>query len=312
MTDTTTAIVWFRRDLRLADNPALHAAINDYDQIIALYIDDRGDDGDWRQGAASDWWLHHSLAALSESIEKRGGALVVRQGNAADVLDTLIKSQDIDAIYWNRLYDPAAIKRDKAIKQSLTEREITAKSFNGALLIEPWEVETQTETPYRVFTPFWREAQKRLNLGDRLPTPKKIKSPKVDSATLKSLDLLPSIRWDKGIEAAWVPGEAAAAEKAAEFIKDGAQHYDEQRDFPGIEGVSRLSPHLHFGEISVRQLWEDIVDEHGRTDDGSTIYRSELGWREFSHHILYHYPHTADEPMKEKYAAFPWRDNADD
>ena len=314
MTDQhLTAIVWFRRDLRLADNPALTAALQSAEAIIPLFIDDRDSDEHWRQGAASDWWLHHSLTALDQSIADRGATLVVRQGDAQSVLTQLIDETGATAVYWNRLYESFAIQRDTAIKQQLTEAGVAVESHNGSLLIEPWDVKTKTETPYRVFTPFWREAQKRLALSTPLPVPDQIEGVDgVASDGIDSLDLLPKIRWDAGLEATWTPGEAGAAERAAAFVAEPVRHYDERRDVPGVEGVSRLSPHLHWGEISARALYQDIVARHGTDDEGSKIYRTELGWREFSHHILFHYPETSDQPMNAKYAAFPWRENADE
>ncbi|MEL7298341.1 MAG: deoxyribodipyrimidine photo-lyase, partial [Pseudomonadota bacterium] len=314
MTDQhLTAIVWFRRDLRLADNPALTAALQSSEAIIPLFIDDRDSDEQWRQGAASDWWLHHSLTALEQSIADRGATLVVRRGEAQSILNQLVEETGATAVYWNRLYEPFAVKRDTAIKQQLTKNDIAVESHNGSLLIEPWDVKTKTETPYRVFTPFWREAQKRLALPSPLPVPDQIEGVDgVASDGIDSLDLLPTIRWDTGLEATWTPGEAGAAERAAAFVAEPVRHYDERRDLPGVEGVSRLSPHLHWGEISARALYQDIVARHGTDDDGSKIYLTELGWREFSHHILFHYPETSDEPMNAKYAAFPWRENADE
>ncbi|MEN7343394.1 MAG: deoxyribodipyrimidine photo-lyase [Pseudomonadota bacterium] len=306
------AIVWFRRDLRLADNPALQAALDAADSIIPLYIDDRESDDSWRQGEASDWWLHHSLASLTDALLNVGATLTIRQGDALDTLRQLINTTGATAVFWNRLYEPFAIARDKAVKQVLKNDGIAAESLNGSLLIEPWEITTKTETPYRVFTPYWREAQKRLSLGSALPAPSEIKCPAgIDSLPLDHLDLLPTIRWDTGIAAAWTPGEAAAREKAFAFVDEPVRHYDERRDLPGVAGTSSLSPHLHFGEISSREVFLAVQDTHDKDDEGSRIFLTELGWREFSHHIMFHYPHTTDAPMNEKYSKFPWADNVD-
>lgn len=310
----TTAVVWFRRDLRLDDNPALHAATDEYDRVIPLFIDDSAEETEWAPGAVTQWWLHHSLTALRQSLESAGATLIIRRGNAHEIIHEIVKTANADAVFWNRLYEPFAITRDKAIKQSLRDNDIHVRSFNASLLIEPWEVETKTETPYRVFTPFWREAQKRLNLGTPPDAPRSLKSSasNLPSDSLDSLNLLPKISWDAGIAEAWTPGESGARASANAFVKETVRRYDEQRDFPSIDGVSRLSPHLHFGELSVRRLYQAIIDKHGKEDDGSRIYLSELGWREFSHHILFHYPETTNQPMKEKYATFPWRENTED
>ncbi|MEL6214851.1 MAG: deoxyribodipyrimidine photo-lyase, partial [Pseudomonadota bacterium] len=252
-----TALVWFRRDLRLDDHPALLAALDSCEHIVPVYIDDRAAQGDWTPGKASDWWLHHSLASLQDALEAKGSPLVIREGEALEVLRKLIEESGASEVHWNRLYEPWTRERDTTVKQALEADGLTVCSHNGSLLTEPWTVMTKTGTPYKVFTPYWRAAIPMAASAGPEDAPVALTPPKtpLHSQTLQSLGLLPDIRWDKGIEATWQPGERAAAEQAQKFAIDAASNYDEARNLPGIDGVSRLSPHLHFGELSIRRLW---------------------------------------------------------
>lgn len=305
------ALVWFRRDLRLDDNPALLAALADNDQVIPVYIDDRDEQPTWTQGAASDWWLHHSLASLQSSLRKHDATLIVRRGAAGAVLAELAAEVSASTVHWNRLYEPWTRERDTAAKKALEADGLEVHSHNGSLLSEPWEVLTKTGTPYKVFTPYWRAA--RAHIGDRITpedAPASIPTPdsQPESDGLESLALLPDIDWDDGIRATWSPGETTALREAYRFAIDHAASYDDNRNLPGVDGVSRLSPHLHFGEISIRRLWQLIQSESAATD-GRDIYLSELGWREFSHYALFHFPDTTDQPMNARFARFDWHDD---
>ncbi|MEL7022446.1 MAG: deoxyribodipyrimidine photo-lyase [Pseudomonadota bacterium] len=307
---SNTALVWLRRDLRLDDNPALIAAIDRCDVVIPVYIDDRTEQPQWQQGAASDWWLHHSLTSLSKSIAACGGRLIIRQGEALETLQTLIRETGATEVHWNRLYEPWTRERDTRIKEALETLSIDVTSHNGSLLNEPWTVLTKTGTPYKVFTPYWRAARQAMQPPAPLDPVEQIHGPEapIESLKLEALQLLPTIRWDRGIEAAWSPGEADAVARARAFAIDAASNYDEARNLPATPGVSRLSPHLHFGELSVRRLWQ-IIESNSPHSDGREIYLTELGWREFSHYALYHFPHTTDEPMNPKFSHFEWRDD---
>lgn len=305
-----TALVWFRRDLRLDDHPALLAALDSCEHIVPVYIDDRAAQGDWTPGEASDWWLHHSLASLQDALEAKGSPLVIREGEALEVLRKLIEESGASEVHWNRLYEPWTRERDTTVKQALEADGLTVCSHNGSLLTEPWAVMTKTGTPYKVFTPYWRAAKPMAASAEPEDAPVALTPPKtpLHSQTLQSLGLLPDIRWDKGIEATWQPGERAAAEQAQRFAIDAASNYDEARNLPGIDGVSRLSPHLHFGELSIRRLWQ-IITSHTPESDGREVYLSELGWREFSHYALFHFPDTTDQPMNPKFRHFEWRED---
>lgn len=226
----------------------------------------------------------------------------------------MIAACGADAVYWNRLYEPALLARDRAIKQQLRARGIAAHSSNAALLIEPWQLATGEGKPYRVFTPFWRSALTRLDAVECAATPQRIVPPQVPgSLPLAALDLPPRARWDHGLAAHWQPGQQGAAALLQQFIVQSLPGYKAQRDYPALTGTSRLSPHLHFGEIGPRQILaalDEHVGNYRACCAGSTIepYVRELGWREFSHHLLYHFPHTSTRNLNAQFDAFPWAD----
>ena len=306
----TTAIVWFRRDLRLVDNPALHAALSAHDNLVCVYIHAPEEEAPWAPGAASRWWLHHSLAALGEALEQRGTSLHIVRGPTQAALDALQRQTGAGAIFWNRLYEPALIARDNTIKARLREQGCDAHSFNANLLIEPWQVQTGQGGPYRVFTPFWRNARTRIEPRAPIPAPRRIATTSVrGGVTLESLRLLPRVGWDSEFGEHWQPGEAGARKLMGAFSSRALGAYRERRDWPGEAGTSRLSPHLHFGEIGPRQIvW--TLEEHARrggspSSDHETFLR-ELGWREFAHHLLYHFPQMAQRNLDAKFDAFAW------
>ncbi len=305
----STGLVWFRRDLRLADNPALSAALERHDKIVCVYIHAPDEDAPWQPGAASRWWLHHSLTALDNDLRAHGAALVVVAGESLASLQALVKAYDIDAVYWNRLYEPAAIKRDKKIKSALADAGTSAESFNASLLFEPWQVETGQGDPYRVFTPFWRNIRARLEPQEPLPAPKKIATPSIMQATtIADLELLPSIGWDTQFHDAWQPGEAGAIESLDDFQSSALVDYATDRDRPDRVGTSRLSPHLHFGEISSNQIAWSLQhgDRRAGMEKASESYLREIGWREFSQHLLYHFPTMPNENLNPRFDAFRW------
>lgn len=313
MSESST-IVWFRQDLRLRDNPALAAAAKRGGPIVAVYILDEKGEGDWPLGGASRWWLHHSLSDLGKAISERGGQLVLRRGEAGPVIKQLIKDTGAEAVYWNRRYEPTVVARDRALKAELKEAGVEAKSFNGSLLFEPHELRNKQGTPFKVFTPFWRHC---LTLPVEEPLgdgPRKWPAPKetLSGDTLEDWELLPVIKWDEGFGPVWQPGEAGARAALKKFIADAMADYGEKRNRPDLESTSRLSPHLHFGEISPRQIWaavKAVGAERGvfPVNAGAKTFLSEVGWREFAHHLLFHFPDTPTEPLREEFAAFPWR-----
>ncbi len=309
----TKAILWLRRDLRLDDNPALLAAVQECEQLIPLYIHSPGEESPWSPGAASSWWLHHSLDALDGELRKRGSRLVIRKGESLAVLQQLVREEGITHLFWNRLYEPAAIARDRHIKAALSDSGIRCMSFNGSLLFEPWEIQTGQKTPYKVFTAFWK-ACLRSGLPRLEPQYAPSSLPPVpeglDSDALDALQLLPSIPWDSGFHDAWNPGTASARELLDSFIEDAIEKYNSDRDLPGYPGTSRLSPHLHFGEISPLQVLESVRNmtgfEESMASTGENVYVKQLGWRDFAHHLLFHFPQTADNPLDTRFRNYPW------
>ncbi|XOV87920.1 MAG: cryptochrome/photolyase family protein [Pseudomonadota bacterium] len=296
-------IHWFRQDLRLADNPALTAAAR-AGKVMAIYILDDESAGDDAPGAASRWWLHESLTSLNASLD---GKLNFFSGNAESVIARLCDEHPITGVYWNRCYEPWRIARDNRIKQALKSRNITAASFNASLLWEPWETLKADGTPYRVFTPFY----KRGCLGatpPRVPiaAPANLTCEQTaQSLKLSEMGLLPKIRWDKPLAAQWLVGESHASARLAQFLAEGIDNYREGRNFPAQANVSRLSPHLHFGEISPNQAW--YAAKQGKQDQNREHFLSELGWREFSYSLLYHFPALRRENLQDKFNRFPWR-----
>jgi len=306
----TTAIIWFRRDLRLSDNPALLAAVERADFVIPLYIHQSRLDQPWSIGSASRWWLHQSLRALDSSIRSVGSGLVIRQGEPLEILREIAATHGVQSVYWNRLYDPDEVARDTHIKKAFKDGGLAVETFNSALLYEPWEISRSGGEPYRVFTPFWK-AMQALGLK-RAPEPAPATmSPLPDgvrSDSIDSLELLPRIPWDQGFYESWSVGEAAAYARLSEFRNTALAHYKTGRDFPGHVGTSRLSPHLHFGEISPRQVVNLLLHDldFGCGTD-CLSYLREIAWREFAVHLLFHFPHTIDSPMDARFKGLPWR-----
>ena len=310
------AILWLRQDLRLADHPALAAAIAHGGPVMPVFIWSPEEEGAWPPGAASRWWLQHSLASLAASLEKRGSRLIVCRGPSERTILELVKQTKADAVFWSRRYELTAIERDTRIKRTLQDAGLIAESFNSALLHEPWNVLTQQRQPYQVFTPFWKTCLARETPAEPLPTPRKLVAPDKwpHSLALDELELLPSISWDSGMREAWTPGEAGAAANLKRFLAAGLADYDEGRDRPAMAAVSQLSPYLHFGELSPRQVWHAVAaraaEQQGRIAKPAETYLKELGWREFAYHLLFHFPRTTDAPLREKFARFPWRHDA--
>ena len=303
----SAAIVLFRRDLRLNDHAALHAAIASGLRVIPLYVHAPEEDGNWQPGGATRAWLARSLAALDQSLRKLGSRLVLRRGRTLEVVVKVAAQTDASAVYWHRLYEPAAVARDAQLKQALKAQGLIAESFPGYLLNEPWSIKTQVGDVYRVFTPYWRNAQKQITQAIPLRAPEQLSDPAVSGIALAELNLAAKPAWDQGFWEVFTPGEAGAAEALELFLDDALNHYADGRNRPDQRGTSRLSPHLHFGEISVRQLVHALGGAaspaaYARAEP----YLRELGWRDFSQQLLYHYPHTADAPLNASFAEFPW------
>lgn len=306
----TLAIVWFRQDLRLADNPAFFEACRSCQQVIPVFIDDPTPNTLSQLGAASRVWLHHSLASLDKDLQSKAGRLVLRQGQALTVLQDLIKATGATYLFWNRCYDPASLARDTEIK-ALLKDQVQVQSFNAALLREPWQVLKNDGQAYKVYTPFWKALLKTGIVQTLLPKPSVIPAPTLwpASVALSDLQLLPSIAWDQGMIASWEVGEQAALTKLESFLETTVSAYKTARDQPAVLGTSRLSPYLHFGEISPRMLAlraEQYLAEHPAASLGIQTFLQEIGWREFAWYLLYHFPQTLTEPLDQRFKKFQW------
>jgi deoxyribodipyrimidine photo-lyase len=298
-------IVWFRQDLRLRDNPALTAAAN-RGSVLPVYILDDVAPGRWRMGAAGRWWLHHSLTALVKDL----GELVLLRGEPGILIPKLVKATGASAVYWNRCYEPFAIERDKAIKARLLTDGIDVESFNASLLHEPWELSTRDRGPFQVFSPFWRASLARpITAPQRKPPDLQIARTEVAPDDLNNWRLLPrNPDWTSEWRHWWHPGEAGALTRFEEFVTTDLAGYAVLRDRPDISRSSRLSPHLHFGEISPRQVWARLLLERSEPAKGAGIdkFLSELGWREFAYHLLFHFPMLPDQNWRGAFDAYPW------
>jgi len=312
----SVTLVWFRHDLRLADNPALSAAAAG--AVVPVFIWAPDEEGDWPPGAAARWWLYQSLARLDADLRAHGSRLIVRRGPALAVLRRLISETGAARIVWNRRYEPAVVARDTAIQAALrAEDAVTVDTFNSALLFEPWTIANRSGKPFQVFTPFWNACRVTMQLDAPLRAPA-LPAPQQwpPSLALADLGLEPAIDWAAGLRAAWQPGETGATEQLGRFLDHAAAHYADDRNRPDRRGTSRLSPHLHFGELGPRQIWHAVqtaatLDPQRGALGAADAYLRQLGWREFAHHLLFHFPRTVEAPLRPEFARFPWRDDPD-
>jgi deoxyribodipyrimidine photo-lyase len=304
--------MWFRQDLRLADNPALVDACG-RGEIIPIYILDDENADSWKIGGASRWWLHHALEDLNRSLNQ---GLQLFKGEASAILSVLAHQTGAEAIVWNRCYEPWRIVRDANIKSALKGQGLDVQSFNGSLLWEPWQVLKKDSTPYKVFTPYYRRGcLSAVAPRQPIPIPKSINISKTSnhSLRLEDLNLLPKINWDGEMNARWDISEAAAHTRLDEFVMDDLQDYREGRNFPNKPNVSRLSPYLHFGQISPNIAWHRASEAGAFVTNEQSLdtFLSELGWREFSNYLLYHFPKLPTDNLQARFDLFPWAENTD-
>jgi deoxyribodipyrimidine photo-lyase len=311
------SILWFRQDLRLADHAALQAALARGGALLPLFIDSAEEEGPWANGGAGRWWLKESLRSLAAELAARGSQLVVRRGPVLRVLQSLVRESGADAIFWTRRYEPPLAARDLALQQTLREAGLLAESRGGRLLAEPEQLRTQSGGPYQIFTPYWRaflrEIEPPLPLAApaRLPAPEHW--PRSEPAQLDAL--VPQERWMDSLAAHWRPGELAAQAQLVTFIDSALERYPDGRDRPAIAGTSRLSARLQWGELTPRQIWHAVGAAAAARGQGAAEWRSgkylaELIWREFSYHLLHHWPTLPEAPMRPAFNAFPWREDA--
>jgi deoxyribodipyrimidine photo-lyase len=307
-------IVWLRQDLRLTDHPALSAAVDSGRAVLPVYVLDDETPGEWRFGGASRWWLHQSLAGLAADLEKRGARLVLRRGRFVETLMALAQETDASAIHFTRGYEPYIVETEKQLKSVADAKAIAVRRFSGALLYEPEAIRTREEQPFKVFTPFWKACLAVLPPADPLPAPRKLVAPKSWPKTddLSAWGLLPTWPdWAGGLRETWQPGEAGAQKRLDDFLAHAVAGYADDRDRPDKPGTSLLSAPLHFGDISPRQCWHAARAAEAKSPRlarGVASFLRELGWREFSTHLLFHFPQIPHAPFRPEFARFPWRD----
>ena len=313
------ALVWFRNDLRLTDNPALFNALSACSYIVPIFIYTPEEECAWPPGAASLWWLHYSLTELTASLAKTGTKLIIRKGLAAKTLSKMAQDIGAEAVFYNRRYEPWAREQEQQVDDELNKENIEINSYNANLLFTPEQILNKSETPFKVFTPYWNKLSSLPPPEKPLPKPRSInklataiKLSKIKSLEVKDLKLLPNIDWARGIRETWQPGEKGAQAALREFIATGLANYSQGRDRPALSAVSRLSPYLHFGEISPRTIWH-AIKQHSlfetKISSASDHYLRELAWREFAHYLLYYFPQTTDKPLRPEFNKFPWSNN---
>lgn len=309
-----STLFWFRRDLRLQDNPAFTAAVARGGAVIPVFIWSPGEAGKWAPGAASRWWLHQSLKALDLALRKKNSALILRKGESLSELKKLLQETQAKAIYFNRRYEPSLSVVDQKIEASLRHLGIEVKSFNSTLLFEPDEIKNKSGNPFKVFTPFWKACLKMPLKDLAAPLQAKFSKPKKtpESLPLEDLELDPKIHWTEGIRQAWQPGEKGAEDEFEKFLHFHLAAYLEHRDRPDRVWTSRLSPHLHFGEISPCKVWYAVRERSLVSRKPGIVREAEgflrqMAWREFAYHLLYFFPHTAERPLRPEFEKFPWR-----
>jgi deoxyribodipyrimidine photo-lyase len=308
---SSPTIVWFRDDLRVADHPALDAAVTRGEPIVALYVLDEESDGIRPLGGAARWWLHGSLSALADSIEALGGRLLLRRGRAEPIVLALADELHAGLVLWNRRYGGPERDVDAAIKEKLGAAGREVHSLPGSLLTEPWQVETGAGEPFRVYTPFANALRSRfahhpprspLSVPDELPAGSAAATPSGDS--LDDWALLPTRPdWAEGLREQWQPGEASAHEQLETFLGEGLRDYSAKRNLPAAGATSTMSPHLRFGELSSAQAWHSIGRRSG---EGAASFRNELMWREFAWHTLFSFPELHERSWRAEYDRFPW------
>jgi len=300
-------LLWFRRNLRLSDNAALIAAADSGHPVIPLYIVDEQD-----IGGASRWWLHFSLLSLQKDLQRLNASLVLRAGSPDKVLAELCEQSGATSLYYTRRYEPVSRRQEREVSDALRETDIHV--FDDGLLHDPTSIVTKSETPYRVFTPFWKAASNIVDPPLPRPVPRSINFDRDFTASLPlvELGLLPTTPdWSEGLRATWVPGETSGLGRI-DALESSVAHYDQHRDRPDLDGTSRLSPHLHFGEVSVRQVWHAMrqIELRLRSATGCASLLRQLYWRDFSTYLLFHFPALPDRPLRSEFEDFPWTEDA--
>ena len=319
MTSSAPSIVLFQTDLRLADNPALSAAVRRARPLICVYVWNPKATGYDMPGAASRLWLYHSLQSFSDCLKAAGNDLTIRIGQTFEVLSNLLRDFPKSHLFWNQSCEPTDQDIERDLVTFLEAEKVDGHRFQGNTLVDPSTILTQTRHPYRVFTPFWKRLQSTLSVSPPLPAPRKLPSQpsgKIKSDSLDSLELLPKLDWAQSIRDRWTPGEKGAQTTLRKFLRNPAKVYSIDRDRPDLPHTSRMSPHLHFGEMSPGKLWHAV--QHAKQKNRNPLNRKsydayvrQIAWREFARYLLYYFPHTVHKPLYGTYQKFPWRNDAD-
>ena len=311
--ESRPVLFWFRLDLRLRNNPGLVAAVSTKAPVIPVFVWAPEQEEPWPPGAASRWWLHQSLKSLQNDLAQIGSRLIIRRGGSQQIFDELVLETQARAVYWNRRFEPATRERDIGVQKHLEMQGIEVATANSALLFEPGTICNASGRAFQVFTAFWKTCLKQTGPAEALAAPKAWESPRQWPASLRleDLELEPKIDWAAGMRAAWKPGEEGAQQELKRFLA-GVEGYASDRNYPSKPGTSRLSPHLHFDEISPRELWHSILARRNRENAAAVdAYLREVGWREFAYYLLFHFPFTADECLRREFDRFPWSNNRD-
>ncbi|KMK67542.1 deoxyribodipyrimidine photo-lyase [Puniceibacterium sp. IMCC21224] len=308
MTDRSAILLWIRRDLRLGDHAALHAAAQTGRPVIPVFVRDASVDA---VGAAPKWRLGLGLKHHAAALAAIGSRLVLRSGNARDALEALIDETGAGAVWWQRAYDPDGISRDTDVKSALRARGIDAQSFAGHLLFEPWSVETKTGGFYKVFTPMWKMVRDR-DVAPPLPAPQQLCPPDLwpQGANLSDWRLGDAMHRGAAVVRRFVRlGEQAAHARLQDFMAHKVADYDRTRDLPAVDGTSGLSENLSLGEISPRHCWHAGLRARAEGKAGADTFLKELVWREFAYHLMWHTPRILSDNWKPDWDAFPWNTN---
>ena len=306
-------LVWLRRNLRVHDNLVLKTAAGRGGPVIPVFIGTE----DLRVGSASRWWLQHSLKELHRDLLAGGLRLILRKGDALQVLTALIKETRAGAVLWDKSFEPVQRKADARIRARLTRQGIACEETQDALLFDPARILNKLGIPFKVFTPFWshclslKEPAAPAKFSAKLPAP----SSWPRSLSPAKFKLIPCAKWAKKMEPFWQPGSRGALKALRKFLDGKLENYPEGRDLPALDGTSRLSPHLHFGEISVREVWhrtqkQRASDRRPGTGRVAEAFLRQIVWREFAHYQIFHFPKTVTEPLRKEFLKFKWKKNA--
>ncbi|WP_444668318.1 cryptochrome/photolyase family protein [Cereibacter changlensis] len=304
-------LLWFRRDLRLADHPMLAAALDSGRPLLPVFILDPETEA---IGAAAKWRLGEGIATFARALEALGSQLVLRRGPALEVLQALARETGAAGVRWSRLYDPASVARDRQVKAALRAGGLSAESHAGHLLHEPWEVQTGQGGFYKVYTPYWNAVRQRP-VADALPVPKRLPAPAQwpESDRLEDWRMGAAMQRGAAVVARYASvGEVAAQARLRGFLDARLERYADARDLPGVEATSRLSEHLTYGEITPRAIWHAGMRALHEGVPGAEKFLKEVVWREFSYHLLHHTPQIASENWRNDWQSFAWRGDSDD